>query len=536
MKSTRTVLMSIPLMLALSLAVSAQGQGQRDADNPIYRITINVVQRSTVAINYRQHSSFTTIDFRGTPLLPEAKGEAYVDTKQGYTSINAEFDKLQPATRFGSEYLTYVLWAITPEGRAKNLGEVLLNGNDSKLKVTTELQAFGLIVTAEPYFAVTQPSDVVVMENFVRDDTRGKVQPINAKYELLQRGQYTTNVSPPDLKPILLDKSVPLDLYEAQNAVRIAGWSNAEKYAGDSFARAESLLKQAEEQRVKKDWKQLSQMARQAVQTAEDARLISLKKQDEAHIAQEREAAASREAAEKAKADRAKADAEQAELARSQEAAKRAAAENERAVSEANAARALNQAQLEAQRAANDKQAALADAERARESARETAAVAEKEKQELRQQLATQLNVILQTRDTARGLIVNMSDVVFDTGKSTLKPGAREKLAKISGILVAHPGLKLEVEGHTDSVGSAESNQTLSENRANAVRDYLVAQGVSSATITAHGFGEERPVASNDTDSGRQLNRRVELVVSGEAIGTQSQPQVGSAPAVDSKR
>lgn len=516
MTSPKNILVSIALLLALSPSVSAQGQAQREGDNPIYKITINVVQRSTVAINYRQHSAFTTIDFRGTPLLPEAKGKAYVDTKQGYTSINAEFDTLQPATRFGSEYLTYVLWAITPEGRAKNLGEVLLDGNDSKLKVTTELQAFGLIVTPEPYFAVTQPSDVVVMENFLRDDTRGKVEPINAKYELLQRGQYTTNVNPPDLKPIQLDKRVPLDLYEAQNAVRIAGWSSADKYATDSFDRAESLLKQAENYRVKKDWKQLSMMARQAVQTAEDARLISLKKQDELRIAQERQAAAAREADERAKAERAKADAEHAELLRSQEAAKRAAAETERAVSEANAARALSQAQLEAQRAANDKQAAQADAERAHEAV----ARAEKEKQDLRQQLTTQLNVILQTRDTARGLIVNMSDVVFDTAKATLKSGAREKLAKISGILVAHPGLKLEVEGHTDSVGTEEYNQTLSENRASAVRDFLIAEGVPSSTITAHGFGEARPVASNDTDSGRQLNRRVELIVSGEAIGT----------------
>ena len=508
--------MSLAMVLALSPAVSAQVQGQSGGDAPIYKVTINVVQRSAVAINYRQHSGFTTIDFRGTPLLPEAKGKAYVDTKDGYTSVNAEFDELEPATRFGSEYLTYVLWAITPEGRAKNLGEVLLDGDDGKLKVTTEMPAFGLIVTAEPYFAVTQPSDVVVMENFVRDDTKGKVEQINAKYELLQRGQYTTNVNPPDLKPIQLDKKIPLDLYEAQNAVRIARWSSADKYATDTFTKAESLLQQAETHRVKKNWKQLSMMARQAAQTAEDARLISLKKQEELRIEQERAAAAAREADERAKAERAKAEAERAELLRSQEAAKRAVAESERAVSEANAARALSQAQLETQRAANDRQAALADAERARQAE----ARAESEKQELRQQLTTQLNVILQTRDTARGLIVNLSDVVFDTGKSTLKPGAREKLAKISGILVAHPGLKLEVEGHTDNVGTDESNQTLSENRASAVREFLVAQGVPSSTITARGYGEGRPVASNDTNSGRQLNRRVEMVVSGDAIGT----------------
>jgi hypothetical protein len=203
-------------LVVLGLGItSAQGQVQRTetppGQVPIYKVT--VVARTTKAINYRHRSGATKVDFRGTALMPQARGEAKVDSKQGRIEIDAKFDRLAPATQFGPEYLTYVLWAVTPEGRATNLGEVLLRGDGSKLDVTTDFQAFGLIVTAEPYFAVTQPSDVVVMENIVRTDTLGQVEEIDAKYELLQRGQYTLNVSPADLRPMQLDPKVPLELY-----------------------------------------------------------------------------------------------------------------------------------------------------------------------------------------------------------------------------------------------------------------------------------------------------------------------------------
>ena len=270
-----------------------QVQIQQSGTNPLYKITINVVERTTKAINYRNRSGATKVDFRGTALLPEARGEAKVESKQGYIEVEVEFDNLQAATRFGSEYLTYVMWAITPEGRAKNLGEVILNGSKSKLDVTTELQTFGLIVTAEPYFAVSQPSDVVVMENFVRQDTAGKIEEIAAKFELLQRGQYTVNVPASDLKPIPLDKDTPLDLYEAQNALRIARWAGADKDAADSFQKAARSLEQAEAYKARKAGsKPIATAAREAVQTAEDARLIALKRQDEQRIARERQAAA----------------------------------------------------------------------------------------------------------------------------------------------------------------------------------------------------------------------------------------------------
>jgi outer membrane protein OmpA-like peptidoglycan-associated protein len=500
---------------------------------PIYRIT--VVSRTAKAINYRHRSGATKINFQGTALLPRARGEAKVESKQGYIEIEVEFDNLAPATQFGPEYLTYVMWAISPEGRASNLGEVLLNGTKSKLNVSTELQAFGLIITAEPYFAVSQPSDVVVMENIVRQDTLGKVEEIDAKYELLQRGQYVFNVDKSQIKPFnVADTKVPIELYEARNAVQIARWTGADKYAGDSYAKADNLLRQAEDYHVRKQKKPTSMIAREAVQTAEDSRLIAIRRIEQERLDKERQASADREARSKADAeasDRQRILAEEQRRAAAEQAAKSDAerASAERAKAEAIAAQqqaARDRADADAARAAAvaQQQIAMSESEKARQAAAESDRMrmkAESDREALRKQLLDQFNLILETRDTARGLIVNMSDVLFDTGRYNLRPAAREKLARISGIVLSHPGLKLEVEGHTDSVGSDAYNQTLSEQRANAVREYLMSSGISPANVTSKGFGKTMPVASNDNAAGRQRNRRVELVVSGEVIGTQ---------------
>jgi len=514
-------LWTVPVLGQVQRTDPPQGQVQveRTGQVPIYRVT--VVARTTKAINYRHRSGSTKVDFRGTALMPQARGVAKVDSKQGRIQIDTKFDGLTPATQFGPEYLTYVLWAITPEGRANNLGEVLLGGTESKLGVTTDLQAFGLIVTAEPYFAVTQPSDVVVMENIVREDTVGKTEQIDAKYELLQRGQYTLNVSPSDLRPIQLDPRVPLELYEARNAVRIARWTGADRYAAESFQKAVQMLAQAENDQVNKTGKKpVIQTAREVAQTAEDARIIAVKRQDEERQANERALAAQREAqartqAQEASQQSAQARTERDAAERAKEQAQAATEQARREKSEAEAARAAALAQ---------QQTAQAETEKARLAAEESdrrRQQAEQDQAALRAQLLEQFNAILATRETARGLIVNMSDVLFDTGKYTLRPGAREKLAKIAGILLAHPGLYLEVEGHTDSVGSDEYNQQLSERRAGAVRDYLANQGISMNSLSARGFGKTQPVTSNDTATGRQQNRRVELVVSGEVIGVQ---------------
>jgi outer membrane protein OmpA-like peptidoglycan-associated protein len=505
---------------------------------PLFRIT--VVGRTTPAINYRPRRGDTKVDFQGTALMPQAVGEAKVSGEQGYMNVEAKFDKFAAASSFGSEYLTYVLWAVTPEGRATNLGELQIDGDDAQVKVTTELQAFGLIVTAEPYFAVTQPSDVVIMENVVRAGTEGSVEVIQAKYELLRRGSYLMNQDAAKLKLKPLEPGSPLDLAQARNAVELARLAGADRFAEETFNKAAGLLATAETAREKKQRGNAVMMpARQAAQTAEDARLIGLQRQEESYVAEERARALGREQkaldlakAETARSRQADLDAQAARTARDLAERQAQADATARAAAELTA-RTATAGQATAERAAADADAARSAAEAARaqavaaqqaaesqtRQAQGAAAQSEQDKTVLREQLRTQLNVILDTRETARGLIVNLSDVLFDTASSSLKPGAREKLARVSGILVSHDGLRLAVEGHTDSVGTDVYNQGLSERRAESVRAYLVDQKFAAGSVGATGLGEGQPVATNDTASGRQQNRRVELVVSGDIIG-----------------
>lgn len=492
-----------------SNALPAGPQGTND-NVPLYKL--EVVARDIPAINYFHRNGPTKIGFQGTSLLPDAKGSAKVDSKLGRTVIDAEFQGLSPANGFGPEYLTYVLWAITPEGRPVNLGEILPTGSKDKdhLTVTSNLQAFGLILTAEPYYAVTTPSDVVVMQNSIDDKTQGVIEQVNAHYTLLPRGAYEETAGRHAvLHPITRDERSPLELYEAVNAVQIADAAGAEKYAADTMATANTALQNAQDtDRRKSDRKETITFAREAVQSAEDARIITIRKikaEDDAAIRQ------ARVDAEQA-ARQSQADAQQAQAEAQQQATQRAQADAAAALARADAA----ESEARAQKARDAQQAAEQSAQQASDQA-----------EQVRERLKQQLNAVLQTTETARGLIVNMSDVLFDFNKYTLKPEAREKLAKVSGILLAYPNLKLQVEGYTDNIGSEEYNQKLSEERADGVRDYLVSQSVVNANVTAAGYGKSSPVADNSTNSGRAQNRRVELVVSGDAIGI---PQTTPAP------
>lgn len=532
--------LSLVFLTAGILSAQTPGAPPASASQPIFRVT--VVERTTNAVSYRHRSGWTKVDLRGTPLEPDATGHADVNSRQGYIEVKTEMHHLQPAQRFGPEYLTYVLWAITPEGRSKNLGEVVLDGGNSHLDVTTDLQAFALIVTAEPYFGVTQPSDVVVMENIVRPDTVGKIEQTSVKYDLLKRGAYTMNVAPGKFQAVDFSKKIPLQLLEAQNAVQIARYADADHYAQDTFQSADSLLKQAEAYQARDAGsKPVIMTSREAVQNAETARLLAIKREEDERIAKEKQEAADREAAARAQAaeaarQKALADAQAAAAAQqaaieAQNAAQQKAAAEEARLQEQEerlkAEQAQAAAQLQQQQAEQARLAAQAAEQKAQEEAR-LRQQAEQAQQQLRQQLLQQFNLILETRDTARGLIVNVSDVLFDSGKYTLRPLAREKLAKVSGIILSHPGLKLEVDGYTDSIGSDQYNIKLSEQRAGAVRDYLVSQGLSPDNIAAIGLGKDNPVASNDTAAGRQKNRRVEMVVSGDIIGTPIGPTTSS--------
>ncbi len=596
---------------ALSLSAFAQANSQAtiavESTAPVSTFHMTVTSRTVQAVNYRHRSGATALDFAGTALLPSANGTAKVRSKRGTLEVEAEFRNLQTPTTFGNEYLTYVLWAISPEGRAVNLGEVLIGDNDrSKLTATTDLQAFALIVTAEPYFAVRQPSNVVVLENVVTTDTKGTSEEVAAKYELMERGGYIPTGYKFD--PVVLNAKLPLEFYEARNALRIAQSEGAEQYAAESYRHATESMKSADDYAISKhrENKPMIAAARQTVQTAEDAREIAVKRIDtdsrraelqassdaqvrsqaqaddatrmkenaqsdaamaqaNAATAQANEATAHADAANaqaamvsNQNASAAAINAAQADAANSQAAmaanrnesaaaidAAQTNAANSQAAMVANrneSAAAINAAQADAANSqaamvANRNQSAVAinaaqaDADQSRliaQQAQDSEHKADSEKAAMRAQLSVQLNKILATRDSARGLIVSMSDVLFDSGKYSLMPGAREKLAKVAGILLAYPGLNIEVGGYTDNVGGDEMNQRLSQNRAGSVRDYLVAEGVATNTVTSKGFGNTSPVASNDNSTGRQANRRVELVVSGEAIGVPINATTGS--------
>jgi outer membrane protein OmpA-like peptidoglycan-associated protein len=544
-KTLAAILITCGMLSAQTPAQERRENSDRTAAGltPIYRVT--VTERTAKAISYRNRSGATKIDFAGTALMPAAHGEAKVESKKGYIEIEVEFRNLPEATQFGAEYLTYVLWAITPEGRTSNLGEILRSGTSGKLDVTTELQAFGLVVTAEPYFAVSRPSDVVVMENVVRPDTLGKIELIDAKYELLQRGQYEHLANVLDLR---VNRKMPLELYEARNAINIARTSGADRYATETFKKAEADLQQAETYRARNaGTKPVTMTARHAVQTAEDARAIAVKRQDDDLLAAERQAGADRQAT--AESGRAAAESETSRVTREAAEARRRS-ENEAArlkndndaeaarlrrdnevqrvaaLTEADRLKRDNDAQRasalsEADRLKQESDAKLAAAQTDLDRAARDRAQAETDKAELRAKLLLQFNAILQTRDTARGLIVNLSDVLFDTAKFSLRPEAREKLAKVAGIVSGHPGLRLDVEGHTDNVGGDDYNQNLSEQRGSSVRDYLTQQGMQPGSVSTKGFGKTQPIATNDTAAGRQQNRRVELVISGEIIGVE---------------
>jgi outer membrane protein OmpA-like peptidoglycan-associated protein len=447
----------------------------------------DTVKKTVTAIGYPAQKS-TEVDLTGTGLMAVGSGQAKVKAGTGATSVEAELQNMAQATTLGTEFLTYVLWAVSPDGRSNNLGEIMINKDGKgKLTASTAFQTFSLFVTAEPYFAVRFPSEMVVLQNELKKNTKGKIFPVD-NYPLMRRSQYQKMGNPLALTLDL--RNVPLNMYEARNAVEIAQTRGADKYAPEIFSKAKGSLQMAENSLAQKaDDKVIISNSRQTVQFAEDARRLTEERREAERIANEKAAAA---AAAKAEAE-AKAAAEAAEAKRKSD------AEAQRQADLA----AAEQAKL---KAAQD--AARADAERSRKAAAD-----------LRAQLLEQFNRVLETRDTPRGLVVNMGDVLFATGKYDLRPEAQIVLAKLSGIILSHPGLNLAVEGYTDSVGSEDFNLKLSQQRADTVRDYLVNQGLPDSFVTAKGFGEADPVADNGTPAGRQQNRRVEIVVSGEIIG-----------------
>lgn len=500
------------LGLILTFGVGAQTPQRAAQSVPFYRVT--VVERTVPAVNYQYRTGPTPIDFRGTVLMPSAKGEAVVESKAGRTEIDAKFERVDAPTRYGREYLTYVLWAVTPDGHAKNLGEVLTGHSDKgHLHVTTDLQAFGLIVTAEPYAAVRLPSDVVVLQNEVRPDTVGSTQPINVKYELMPRGAYTYNLAEAN-KPVQGQKvsmsqyQSLLELYQAENAVQIAESQGAAEYAPEVFARAQKQLQEAKQLvNAKAGMAQVVTAARQAAETAEDARMVAMQRRQDGEVAKAR----------------AEADVERQKLAQAQAAAQRAEAEAAAAKQTLQAERAArHQAEAtaqadaaSAQAAAQQQQAAAEASTESTESDRMDTNTANRAKLDLRVSLLQELNGVLETRDTPRGLVVTLPDADFRGG--ALNPVVAGRVSRVAAILGAHAGLSMAVEGNTDAAGP-EAN-ALARQRAEAVRQALISSGLRPNAVVARSLGNSRPITSSANAAGRDENRRVELVIAGPDIG-----------------
>jgi outer membrane protein OmpA-like peptidoglycan-associated protein len=500
--SYKNVLPVVCLFLTGSMALAQQPKTVPDAD---------VISRSIKAVGYQVGGGSTKMVFNGTTAAPNASGEAKVDAKTSGTNIELKVSGMTQPTTLGPEFLTYVLWTITPDGSTTNLGEIPIDKDgDGKLNVTAQSQTFAMIVTAEPYFAVELPSEIVVLENDTKKNTKGKIYPDNS-FKLMKRSQYSKQGNPLALTPDL--KKVPLDMYEARNAVDIAKSRGAEKYAPEIFAKATSSLQMAENSLASNaDKKVIITNARQTIQFAEDARSLTAQREEAERIQNEKNAAAAAAAA------KAKAEAEAQAATEAKRQAELAAAKEAQLKAEAAAQAAQQKAAAEAAAAKSAaEQAALQAKEQA---AKDEAARAQAQTQALRAQLLKQLNDVLQTTDTPRGLVVNMADVLFETGKYNLSNDAQLKLAKLSGIIQAHPGLNLAIEGYTDITGSDEFNMKLSQQRADTVRLFLIAQGLAPDTITSKGLGPANPVADNSTAAGRKANRRVEIIVSGEVIGT----------------
>jgi flagellar motor protein MotB len=492
---------------ALTFLHTFPGRAQSAAENgraAIFHVT--VIERTVRAVNYQYRSGATQIDLRGTVLLPPAKGEATVESKAGRTEIDVKVDHLESAQKFGTGYLTYVLWAISPEGHPKNLGELIPGSSDrANTHVTTDLQAFGLIVTAEPYSAVRQPSDVVVMENQIRPDTIGKSEPIDAKYELLPRGHYTFTIpdagqaQPEGPKVSMGRYEATLEVYQAQNAVQIAQSLGAEQYAPDVMRKANELLVQAQTLNGQKaDRAAVVMSAREAAQTAEDARLIALQRQRDNELAQSKEQAArDRQLLAQAEA--------KAQMAQSQAAQEHKLLDQERAAREQAEAEA---AALKAQPAPEPPPQPAVVVVQTSEPPRP-----DPQKAALRVSLLQQLNADLPVRDTPRGLVVTVEDSGFQG--HALKTPVEAALSRIAPVVAAHPGLVVEVEGNSDTA----ADERASYDRAIAVRDALVRYGLPAPWVSARGLGATRLIASNNSLAGREQNRRVEITISGDPIG-----------------
>jgi outer membrane protein OmpA-like peptidoglycan-associated protein len=489
-----------------------------------------VVQvRELMALTYPEGPTIS-VKFLGTSRLPLASGEAKVERKKGMTEIEVELDEMKPSIGFGGDYNTYVLWIVSPEGEVDNVGEFILEGNRSKLNVSTPLETFGMMVSAEPHFLVGLPSRFVVLEN-----TRPTVDMPLKVSELRYRGHAGIyrfdNESLAEVAEARGETRTHIEA--ARTAVALAERAGAARFARAELDKARAALESAEARyRMGASGRDEMLVAHEVIRLAVDAEKLAGERAFDSALSQERKVNADRIAelstaiaAAKSEAERSRLEAEQKALdaeisAKAGRAAEREAAEAAKRAAEAeDKADQAERQRIVAEEAKLDAQRETVEAQRDRSLAEREAAEARLEGQKAREALREAMVGIAAVRESARGLIVSLPNILFESGRADLKPEGREALAKISGVLLITNGYRLSVEGHTDNVGSPEENLVLSRKRGESVRDYLLGQGLSPAAMTVVGFGESQPVASNETGAGRLENRRVEIVVLDLGVG-----------------
>ncbi len=525
MRVPTTTISSLLLAGLLAAPAIPQVQNMRNSE-PVNAVKALRETRSAMGISYPEGPTIT-VELKGTQRDPQAHGKAKVERKRGETDVKIKIDDIKPATYFGGDYSTYVLWLVSPEGHIDNAGEFIVRGDDIKLDVSTPLQTFGMFVTAEPHFLVSTPSEFVVLENTKpKNEITGQVMKGSTiKYRVFD-GIYSAPRETLAGVPTQKDE-VRTDMKQARVAVELAERAGAAEYSAAKLSEArqklDSLIAAVE---AKKPDSLIMSMGHEVVRIAVDAQKEAEEKAFQAALEAERskhrteinELEISINAAQD-EAEKARLLAEQRQmkiemeqrarenaLAEAREAAERAEEEaRKRRLAEENALAA----RAEASRLASAKDAAEADAARAREEAARAAA----EREAARNQMRKALSMVVETRETARGLILNLPDILFDFDKATLRPEARERISRVCGVLSVARGYDLSVEGHTDSIGPDAYNQTLSEKRAASVQDYFNSCELPDVNVSAKGFGESKPIASNDTNEGRQKNRRVEIVI-----------------------
>jgi len=524
MKKTVNLLIVSALSMVL-LTSTGYSQGAKPADEKDQTIAT----RTTLAVRYVENKK-TAVNLTGTTLAPRIFGKAEVEYKRNEARIKLKLENLDQPQSFGPFYTTYIVWEVTPEGQTNNLVE-LPAGSIVEVNTTSPAQTFGIIITAEPHSAVKIPSLMIVAETSLPKNATIGVRTAQADFRVDKGNFYS--VSDSDSIPLQPDYTTPRLVLSARRSVDIARRAGAKEYAQEEWQQALTKLATLEQiwPRNLKNETSYSGLARDVMRQGQVARDLATERETQARIEDERQARLRNLEEAVAQAERAKQEAERVKLEadRARAEAERAKAEAERARIEAERSRSeaeKSERSAAEERSRREQAAREAEAARARsiadrqvaEKALKQAEDAKRERDSALQKLYVSLSEILDTKRETRGFIVNIGDVLFDTGRATLKPLAREKLSKLVGIILAYPGkLKLEIEGHTDSIGSDEMNNKLSLNRAESVRDYLAQSGVKPERIkNVQGFGKTKPIASNDTSAGRQMNRRVEVVIDDE--------------------